>query len=270
MQGGTDKKPPTAAATSYAPARCVLWHAPGAPAPANLLASLQKRHLEVIDCTDPFAATAQLCLLQRRAAARGARAAAAAPFILLIVFPASLPDAVDVVRAAERYAPGAVCWLYEIGPEGEANPTLRRIVPEDVQTWANRPSPAAPPASRAAPRLQLTPAHEAPAPAAAAPVAPAPAVADKPTPPTPAARSRPIELPAPTPAPRSRPTESAARAPEHRSRDHPILTNEELAMLLADDVHPGGGSGGRAAPATPPSPRQRSSRHPPGGGGPRP
>src|SRR5688572_7396029 len=165
---------------------------------------MASRGIEVAHATTPYAALAELC--------RGDRTASgpqrAAPRSLVLVEPGTLGREAEVVRAASRYAPGAVIWAFQAGPA----PTLRAVSEADLRTWGG---------------------HE-------------PEVPDSPDPPwththrngtRPHAGLRltddpPVARPADPQA-----TDGRAGAPD-ASEEHPapvrhILTQEELEMLLA-------------------------------------
>lgn len=255
--------------------RCVLWLAPGASAPEDLRQSLEKRGLGVVEVHDPFAAMARLCVMDR-STQPGEPAV-----ILIVASPAAPAQAAEVVHAAERYAPRVVCWLYDAA----GNPKLRRILPEDVQGWS-RQAVVGPAGAGSPPRLRLTDAEPATPPSptssssasATAPSARPGASGSTPitaviAPARPGTASRPrLAEPDPMQAnngtppggtpPPGTPTPGPAPSPpaEHRPRVHPILTNEELSMLLAEDL-PGSG---QPSPSAAPFFRSRPGR---GGGG---
>lgn len=221
--------------------RCVLWRPPHIPAPPDLLASLRRRAVAITECADPFSATAHVCRIDREGRD---------PVVLLLVSPAELPEAAEVLDVAARYAPHAARWWYD----EDENPRLRQVLPEDVLAWTPRPPrttqtfPSATPPSIAAafkgfepadrrrpargtgqdggPALRLT--HDA----GAGPDEPRAAAGRNGA--SRAVSEAPGEGPAPSPS--------------------TLLTNEELAMLLADDTpvqqpqspmrRTGGGAGG--------------------------
>ncbi len=180
-------------------ARCVLWHNAGADLGA-LESRLRQRGIGVAHAGSPYAALAELC------AAGGSHGTAVS---LVMVDPATLGRAAQVVRAAARYAPAAVVWAFEAGPRPELRPVTEADLaawggvddaPEsDIPVWPYRNGLARPPA------LRLT---------------------DHP----------PSEV-----APAAPPPDSGA-AGEKRGESRHILTQEELAMLLAEE-EPGGPAG---------------------------
>lgn len=120
---------PSGAAPQTSPVRCVIWHAADTALPGELLTSLSKRVGRMTVCTDPHAALAEACLIERET--RETPGAG----VLLLVNPRSLPMAAEVVEAATLYAPGIARWRYERG----ANPKLRAIVEGDVESWESSP-----------------------------------------------------------------------------------------------------------------------------------
>src|SRR6185295_15350278 len=100
----------------------VVWHAPGVPPPADLMAALEKRHSSIEFCSSPFAALAAVCEIDRagRAGAvnghapnghdtNGHGAHAGHGVVLVLVRIEALADVGAVVRAVELYAPRARC-----------------------------------------------------------------------------------------------------------------------------------------------------------------
>jgi hypothetical protein len=102
-------------------ARCVLWHGAGADLGA-LESRLRQRGVSVAHAGSSYAALAELC-------AAGAPHGTAVS--LVMVDPASLGRAAQVVRAAARYAPAAVVWAFEGGPK----PQLRPVTEADLVAW---------------------------------------------------------------------------------------------------------------------------------------
>lgn len=110
----------------------MLWHAPGAALPGELLTSLSRRIAHITVCTDSFAAMAEVCALEARRQSQ--QSVAPQGTVLLIVQPAMLSDAAEVVTELRTYAPGALAWKYDAG----ANPRLSAVVESDVARWATR------------------------------------------------------------------------------------------------------------------------------------
>lgn len=191
----------------------MLWHPPGIPLPQELLRILERRRVSVVSCRSSFGALAELVRLARTGRAQGAP-----PLLLLVMEPERLPDAVELVDLARRYAPRAVRWWYS----ERAEPRLSELTDAVVAGWADaRTGPAAP--------------------------APSP-VRTNGTPGGSVRGGGPVPAPA---APTLRLTEPvlAADRPPGPESSHPVLTSEELAMLLADQEGdaPGSiGGGGRA------------------------
>ncbi|MCC5822196.1 MAG: hypothetical protein LAT64_13975 [Phycisphaerales bacterium] len=103
------------------PAHCVVWTDPSADLPDALARVLLARGLDPVHTRSPHNALAEVCLAEHA----GRRA------VLIL---ADAPDPERVLAAAERFAPGAVVWIYQPG----ANPPLRPIVqitgPASVRT----------------------------------------------------------------------------------------------------------------------------------------
>ena len=218
--------------------RCVLLVKGGAlAAPADLLLSLSKRAVEVTVCASPFEAMARIVSRRGSEADR--------PTALLVVEPDGLDRAEELARSVERFAPRVARWRYDDSaepklrgyalPKPEAAPIERRAEPgEGVGIPVRTASP---------PRLRL----------AGAPDSESLAEAENGRPDSP-----------------SHPGFRAAEGGEGAATGDPgesdgfeaniraaeLLTEEELAMLLADDGAPtrpgggaraigGGGEGGR-------------------------
>jgi hypothetical protein len=178
-----------------------VWHAPDTTAPAKLMAALAERGIEAARVQSPYRALAELCR-----AGVGGRAAAPA---IVLVHPEILSDAVALLEAKSRYAPGARCWMY--GPA--LNPVLRAILESDITAWGGG---VREPEVVVRPRagddsLRIESHREAPRP--------------RPSPPRLKLAGDPAALPAMDPTECEAEVESKA----------PLLTPEELRMLLGDD-----------------------------------
>jgi hypothetical protein len=160
------------------------------------MAALADRGIAVSMVQSPFRALAELCR-----AGRGASPA------IVIVHPELLPDAVALLEAKARYAPGARCWMY--GPADR--PALRAIVESDIAGWGapERPEVVVPP--RQEPDSIKIDTH----------------------------RERPQAHPARPAVPRLKLTEEPApispQADEPEPATAPLLSPEEIRMLLGDD-----------------------------------
>lgn len=184
--------------------RCVIWHAAAGELPGELLSSLSRRIGRMSVCTDALTAVAECCLIERehrRALAAANPAAPPVGGVLVVVHPRQLPEAPHVLDAVRTYAPCVAAWWYDRG----ANPKLRGVVEGDVQTWTAPPTPAT---------------LERPAPPAVTVVTPR------------------------LPAPATTNGHHAAPAPAQTAHLHtqpaqvrrgPLLTEDELAMLLSDE-----------------------------------
>lgn len=186
-------------------ARCVLWHHAGADL-AALESRLRQRGIEVTHAGSPYAALAELCAPSRPGS----------PLSLVLVEPHSLGRAPEVVRAAARYAPAAVVWAFEAGHR----PPLWPVTDAEVATWGggDHQGPGAegeadPGSDSHAERVLRN------------------GVAS--------GRRPELRLTA-DPAPRGAPPEPETDDPGGKQGEvRHILTQEELAMLLADE-EPGG------------------------------
>jgi hypothetical protein len=113
--------------------RCVLWHAPGAPAPANLVASLTARPVEVTSCDDPYTALASVC--------KDSHADPARPVLLVLIEPTVLALAARVLVLTEQLVPHAARWVYDSAAEVK----LRAATPSllaNLQRTGTVPPPA--------------------------------------------------------------------------------------------------------------------------------
>lgn len=131
-------------------ARCVLWHAAGSDAPAELEAKLRARGIEVVSVRGPYAALAEICSAAHepdRVAASNGDPPPRRPLSLVLVNPGSLPGAPAVLRCVERFAPRAVVWDYDPGPPPRLTPTAQRAAADDrgfdapVRASDNPPGP---------------------------------------------------------------------------------------------------------------------------------
>lgn len=120
----------------------MLWHSGGHELPGELLESLTKKVGRVVVCTEPYAALAEACMIDREyadlARAGGQPRRAGGAGVLLLLQPETLPLTEAILDAAALYAPGLQCWQYD----RTANPKLRAIVLESVTTSPKLPSSA--------------------------------------------------------------------------------------------------------------------------------
>jgi hypothetical protein len=278
----------SAAADNPGP-RCVLWHPPGVQLPGDLLNSLSRRIGRMALCSDPFTVMAELC------ANEGTDDSTKPATALLLAFPERLSDLPEVLSEIRTYAPHAVCWKYD----ERANPRLAAVVETDVTAWLARGASAA--AGAGTSQSQVTTTHRSeqrnPSSVSSSPLAPAaiprsapasspaasPAAAMRPplrltTDDEPPRTGRPaapevVVRPQPeriTPPSRQGPPPLTLRGegPAHPDGasappPRPVLTPEEMRMLLGDDPldltpRPGGLSNGH-------HPKPTSGRSEPGG-----
>jgi hypothetical protein len=197
----------------------VLWHAPEAPPTAELTSLLVQRGVTLETCSNPYAAAARVCRLERAARARQCpgdeefadepRPLSAPGLVLLLAEPARLPMREALARVLELHAPRTICWVYEQADGPRLRPVQIGQIgvcasggPGDTE-MAPPPAPKAPldpPASRPPARLSLAPSD--------------------------------TRLPASEAAPAGR---SSSQVPINTGS---VLTDEELAMLLADGDDP--------------------------------
>ena len=231
-------------ATSRASIHCVLWHAPDAPPTPELTSLLVQRGVSLETASNPYAAAAKVCRLERTARARrrpeadatdAPPAPADAPsLVLLLCEPARLPLRDALARVLELHAPRTLCWVYEktTGPKVRTIP-LAQIGTLGSPTPAPVPAPIPPPApgrsAHVAPTMRLTSTEPSPrlVPGDRDPDSPGPSASLQ-------------------PSPRAEP--KPAQAPINTGS---VLTDEELAMLLSDvdDPQP---RRGRTTPQDPP------------------
>lgn len=200
-------------------ARCVLWHAAGAAgAAADLEARLVGRGVEVLHATDPYGAMAELCMAARNGERAGGadRAHDCVPLSLVLISPGALPLAGELVVAARHHVPAAVVWAYDPTP----SPTLRPVAESDIDAWLGASGAATPTRADVTSDISTVPAARVGLPRAHPPrlrLTDDGAVE--------ASRQRPDDMIGPAP--------NAAQDEDPAPRQ--LLTQEELAMLLADD-----------------------------------
>lgn len=192
---------------------CVLLHPAGTAPPMRLCRALGNKRIRVTPCTDAFAALALLC--------RGGREGGVSLNILLIAEPESRAESGELVELAGLFAPQSVCWMYTGAPSEQ----VREIRESDLGHWrrVNRAHHAEPPAVEvkpgAGPTLRIVDADE---------------------PGSVGGLSGVIRSGGDPGGPGGRTTGEA----EGRSDPEPLLTDEELSMLLSDDLE-GERNGGR-------------------------
>lgn len=231
---------------------CVLLHAPATPIPTELLAALSKRIRRISTFSDAYLALAEACAL-----------AHSSPIVVVLVDPPTLPDASKLVHLLRLHIPAATTWYYS-HHDGR---TLRKLAPSDPIPWSaskiiapSHPAPGATPA--AGPRLASTLGPETPRlkPGGAPAFRPA-AKSAKPANDPPRVVVRPgggigirrlrlvgDDLPIKPAPPANGAAPNAGSAPESPAAEPsppaPLLTEEELRMLLSDE-DPGTADGGK-------------------------
>lgn len=135
--GGPAHQPHAAAPSPepplHAPAprrdRAVVWAPPGAEPPRPLLASLDRRGVEVTPVTDPYAALAHACRLA--SAARQSGEPAVGGVILVLCEPEALPQVRAVHAMLQRFAPRVTCWWFTQRPKL----ALNAVTAEELRAW---------------------------------------------------------------------------------------------------------------------------------------
>lgn len=171
--------------------------------PRELLGALERKGLLPLVCDSHADALAELVIHEREVRA----AATQRPMVLLVVEPELTPGVVELIERVHRFAPHALIWRYN----ASHRPPLTAWTPSAPRPASAAPSPAiqATVRPRPAPALRLTePAGE-------------PEVA------SPASRDAEIASDAPD-LPHTQ--QKASQGP-----NGPILTQDELSMLLSDD-----------------------------------
>lgn len=227
--------------------RCVLWHGASTELPGELLESLTRKIGRVIVCTEPYAALAEACLIDREYAEAsrltGQPVRAGGAGVLLLVQPTNLPLTAAILEAASLYAPGLQRWQYDRA----ANPKLRTIVEGEVRQATPQNVERAPSAAPLPKVSDRSAAFAAPA---------VPEVKPMPQRGLHLAESVPVVAisgpglaggPGADGPPRLRiagtDTESAgANGTERARRPVPVLTEDELQILLSDDPIPPAGT----------------------------
>jgi hypothetical protein len=141
-------------------ATCVVWHAKHASAPSDLVAALQRPGFDRADCDSVFAVVARIGLLRR--------AAPVAPIVLLLVDPSALKAEIGghlggLLAVLDRIAPGLVLWAFTPG----TNPAIRQVSREELMGLAPVPTPATGAFARssaAAPHVVVAPRYQQPTP----------------------------------------------------------------------------------------------------------
>jgi hypothetical protein len=145
-------------------ATCVVWHAKHASAPSDLVAALQRPGFDRADCDSVFAVVARIGLLRR--------AAPVAPIVLLLVDPSALKAEIGghlggLLAVLDRIAPGLVLWAFTPG----TNPAIRQVSREELLGLAfgseGTPAPATGAFARssaAAPHVVVAPRYQQPTP----------------------------------------------------------------------------------------------------------
>ena len=128
--------PPTASRPDYlrrGADRCVLMLPPhGRPDPA-LLASLERRNVEMLICFDPHDVVARLCLMARQVQTAERKGLLPLPggIALIVCEPAKIAELGSVVHTVRRYAARCVCWQFAAATPGVAA-SLRPLSDDEI------------------------------------------------------------------------------------------------------------------------------------------
>lgn len=221
----------------------MVYHAPGVEPAGALMEALRRPDKRSVCCSGVWGALAHLCT----------RSGPLAPMpgestVLILVEPLKTAPVLELINAVERYAPDAAVWIFD----SEHAPTLRVMTPEDVSIWRVMSKPRESERRvETMPPAMVTPARLAPSVTITGPGAVAAALTDDasavvttrrlgPAPQLRLAgegtlRPRPSEDGAiPSPEPDVKPTGGTAAKPAASEAAAPLLTDEELAMLLDD------------------------------------
>lgn len=224
---------------------CVLLRAFGSAVPTALLASLAQRITTIRSFTDSYPALAEACALSH-----------SAPVVLVLIEPTTIPDAAELVRAVQLHVGRSTIWWYS----ERSGKKLAKLNPNENAPWtaaATTPTEPSPPPPTG-PRLASTFGPETPRlkPGGAPAFRPAtrgPKSANEPprvvvrpgggvgirrlrlvgeVPPAPA-----TPAPPPPPGPFANGQNDPRQSPsEDQPPRVPLLTEEELRMLLSDDL----------------------------------
>lgn len=113
---------------------CILLHEAAVEPPVRLCRALASKGIRVETCTDAYAALAMLC--------RAEREEGASVKILLLSEPERLVGVVELVELTGVYAPNSVCWMFTSAPPEQ----VREVRESDLAGWRRSrltPSPGA-------------------------------------------------------------------------------------------------------------------------------
>jgi hypothetical protein len=100
---------------------------------AALLASLERRNVEMLICFDPHDVVARLCLMARQVQTAERKGLLPLPggIALIVCEPAKVPQLASVVHTVRRYAARCVCWQFAAATPGTAA-SLRPLSDEEI------------------------------------------------------------------------------------------------------------------------------------------
>lgn len=114
--------------------RCVLWLHPQDVVPKPLLKSLSRRIEKTVFTTDSYQALAEVCA----ASAESKREGRPCPVVLLLIKPARLAEAGDVLHHVDMYAPRTRRWRFD----PSANPIFAPMSEQDIARIMRESGPA--------------------------------------------------------------------------------------------------------------------------------
>ncbi len=106
---------------------CILWHEIAASLRPELLAALRRPHFSVTACNDAYAATGRVLAAHAAIVAGESRAGLV---VLVLVDPAELESAPEVIETIQRHAPSVVIWMFE--SQAGSGPQLRTVRQTDL------------------------------------------------------------------------------------------------------------------------------------------
>lgn len=203
--------------------RVVVFHAPGAAPAKSLLAALERPGLRAVQVFHPWGVLAALL------------APGAGVCVAVLHEPGMLPRVAEVLEAIAKYSSGTKIWIFDSGN----TPTLRAATETDLallrlgSAWAGSGAPAPPAApTPAASAAAFISGSASPAVRTVSASPPALKLTDA----DPGVNTWIISPQAPVPvrAPSAPPSVPQTPPPAHAA-SAPLLSAEELEMLLSDD-----------------------------------
>lgn len=103
---------------------CVLVHHRDHPPSDRLRRALRIKNVEILPSSEPFAALATYCSVAKQVGVSLA--------ILLLAEPDEIPDSAELASLANRYVPKGSVWLFTAEP----NEQVREVRPSDIKAWS--------------------------------------------------------------------------------------------------------------------------------------